>query len=181
MSLYGPTRVTVVGVAAEAGMTHANVYRYFASKTALIDAVIGSWLGRLEAIAVDISETLDPPDDKLTRILVAVANGHRDLLAGDGNLFAAYMQAAEKSRPVVRRHRGRMHRLLEGVIEEGIGTGIFRPRDPERATTYIGDASYRFSNPLPIHLDRHMPLEHFEARLFAAIAGIKMALATGAV
>jgi AcrR family transcriptional regulator len=37
-------RTTVVGVAADAGMTHANVYRYFSSKTALIDEVVASGL-----------------------------------------------------------------------------------------------------------------------------------------
>ncbi len=34
---FGHARTTVVGVAAEAGMTHANVYRYFSSKSALLE------------------------------------------------------------------------------------------------------------------------------------------------
>ena len=38
---HGARGVTVVGVAQEAGMTHANVYRYFPSKAALIDALAG--------------------------------------------------------------------------------------------------------------------------------------------
>ena len=33
---FGHARTTVVGVAADAGMTHANVYRYFPSKAALL-------------------------------------------------------------------------------------------------------------------------------------------------
>ena len=32
---FGYARTTVVGIATEAGMTHANVYRYFATKAAL--------------------------------------------------------------------------------------------------------------------------------------------------
>ena len=32
---FGAARVTVVAVAEEAGMSHANVYRFFASKAAL--------------------------------------------------------------------------------------------------------------------------------------------------
>ncbi len=46
---YGHARTTVVGVAAEAGMTHANVYRYFPAKTALLDEVVASGLRPLEA------------------------------------------------------------------------------------------------------------------------------------
>ena len=36
---FGAKRLTVVSVAEEAGMTHANVYRYFSSKLALCDAL----------------------------------------------------------------------------------------------------------------------------------------------
>ncbi len=181
LTRFGLRRLTVVGIAEEAGMTHANVYRYFASKTALIDAVVGLWLSRLEASAHLIADAVDAPGDKLERIIRTVAQGHRDILMRDANLFTAYMQAVERSRPVVRRHRGRMHRLLERVIDEGMSAGVFRLRDRERATTYIGDASYRFNNPVPVHLDRHMPRDHFEARLAAAISGIRTALATGVV
>ena len=35
---FGIERTTVVAIAREAGMTHANVYRYFPSKEALVDA-----------------------------------------------------------------------------------------------------------------------------------------------
>ena len=41
---FGHARTSVVGVAADAGMTHANVYRYFSSKTALLDKVVASGL-----------------------------------------------------------------------------------------------------------------------------------------
>ena len=46
---FGAARTTVVGVAHEAGMTHANVYRYFASKTALYEEITASWLRPIEA------------------------------------------------------------------------------------------------------------------------------------
>ena len=36
---FGAARTTIVGVAQEAGMSHANIYRYFPSKTGLLDAV----------------------------------------------------------------------------------------------------------------------------------------------
>ena len=39
---FGLKRFTVVAVAEEAGMTHANVYRYFPSKDALIDEIFMS-------------------------------------------------------------------------------------------------------------------------------------------
>ncbi len=72
---FGHARTTVVGVAADAGMTHANVYRYFPSKTALLDEVVASGLRPLEARLREAAEGADPAYDKLERMLLAV---HRD-------------------------------------------------------------------------------------------------------
>ena len=46
---FGPRRTTIVGIAEAAGMSHANVYRYFPSKQALFEAVTALWLKPLEA------------------------------------------------------------------------------------------------------------------------------------
>src|SRR5690349_7718356 len=62
LRLHGPKHITVVGIADAAGMTHANVYRYFANKAALIDAVAGQWLRRMEATIADIADSPDPAD-----------------------------------------------------------------------------------------------------------------------
>ena len=70
---FGVDRLTVVAVAREAGMTHANVYRYFPSKSALADAVSAQWLRALDALLTDAAGSPDPADDKLERMMVALA------------------------------------------------------------------------------------------------------------
>src|SRR6185312_9294558 len=47
---FGPEKATVVDVARALGVTHGSVYRHFASKAALRDAVVRRWL-----------ETMMPP------------------------------------------------------------------------------------------------------------------------
>ena len=44
---HGIAKTTIVSIAAEAGMSHANVYRYFPSKWALFEALPGwaPWAG----------------------------------------------------------------------------------------------------------------------------------------
>ncbi len=83
-------------------MTHANVYRYFPSKAALIDAVAGQWLKRVETLIAAIADAPDPADDKLERLLQAWARTHRDLLRDDPHLFDVYCTATETRRPIVR-------------------------------------------------------------------------------
>jgi AcrR family transcriptional regulator len=177
----GARAVTLVGIAEAAGMTHANVYRYFPSKAALIDAVAGRWLKDLEALVAEIADAPDPADDKLERLIQALARAHRDLLAEDRHLFDVYCDAAETSRALIRKHRTRLRQLIERVIDEGVATGKFDPLDRERALAFVGDAAHRFINPLAVRLDADMPRDIAEARLAAVIRVILRALASGTV
>ncbi len=177
----GPKHITVVGIADAAGMTHANVYRYFANKAALIDAVAGQWLRSLEATIADIADSPDPADDKLERLIQAWAGTHRELLQDNRHLFDVYCTATETARPLIRKHRARMRRLIERVLDEGIATGKFEPRDRERAIAFISDAIYRFINPLTVRLDAEVPQDVLDQRLSAMIRVILRALGSGSV
>ncbi len=177
----GARAVTLVGIAEAAGMTHANVYRYFPSKAALIDAVAGRWLKDLEALVAEIADAPDPADDKLERLIQALARAHRDLLAEDRHLFDVYCDAAETSRALIRKHRTRLRQLIERVIDEGIATGKFDPLDRDRALAFVGDAAHRFINPITVRLDADMPRDIAEVRLAAVIRVVLRALASGTV
>ncbi len=179
LARLGPKRVTVVAVAAEAGMTHANVYRYFPSKDALLDAVAGRWLRDVETRLAGIADAPDPADDKIERLLVALAALQRDALANEPNLFAVHLDATVAARPIARRHRVRLRSLVERVVEEGITSGIFSARDRERAIAYIFDASYRFTHPLAIQHDADVPRDLIEARFGAVIHAIQRVLRAG--
>jgi AcrR family transcriptional regulator len=178
---FGARQVTVVAVAEAAGMTHANVYRYFPSKAALIDAVVARWLRELEASVADIANAPDPADDKLERLLSAIAHAHRDLLTEDPNLFDVYGEAVKAARAVIRKHRTRLRQLIDRVIDEGIATAMFEPRDRDRAMTFVTDAAFRFINPLAIRLDADMPRDLFESRLGTVIQVVQRALRMGMV
>ena len=178
---FGPKHITVVGIADAAGMTHANVYRYFANKAALIDAVAGQWLRGMEATIAEIADSPDPADDKLERLIQAWARVHRELLTEDRHLFDVYCTATETSRPLVRKHRARMRQLIERVLDEGIVTGKFDPRDREKAHAFITDAVYRFINPLTVRLDAEVPQDILDPRLATVIRVVLRALANGSV
>jgi AcrR family transcriptional regulator len=162
-------------------MTHANVYRYFASKAALVDAVAGQWLKSLETLIADIADAPDPADDKMERLLQAWSQTHRDLLTENRHLFDVYCTAIETSRALVRKHRARMRQLIERVIDEGIATGKFEPRDRERALAFVSDAAYRFINPLAIRLDADVPRDILDLRLASMVRVVLRSLANGIV
>ncbi|MBB3901584.1 AcrR family transcriptional regulator [Methylobacterium brachythecii] len=180
LARLGPKGVTVVAVAAEAGMTHANVYRYFPSKDALLDAVAGRWLRDVETRLAGIADAPDPAEDKIERFLIALSLAQREALAGEPNVFSVHLDATVASRPIARRHRVRLRTLVERVVEEGIASGAFVARDRERAIACIFDASYRFTHPLAIQQDADVPRDLLEARLGAVIQAIQRMLRSGA-
>ena len=102
---FGRKRLTVVGVAEEAGMTHANVYRYFPSKVALLDAVVEVWLKAVERRLAEVVDGPDPADDKLERFVLAMARANRQALGEDPHLFEALKTSLIARSAVTRRHR----------------------------------------------------------------------------
>lgn len=179
--LYGAKRTTLVSIAQEAGMTHANVYRYFPSKKALVEAVTVDWLRGVERLLAEVAEAPDPADDKLERLLLALARAQRDLLEAEPNLFALYAQIPEEPRSIMRRHRARVRTLIERVVEEGIGSGAFAVKSHDRAGSLVLDAVFRFVQPAAVALERDTPRRSLESRLAVVVATILRGLKAGLV
>jgi len=178
---FGLKRFTVVAVAEEAGMTHANVYRYFPSKGALIDAVVDVWLKATERRLADVADGPDPADDKLERLILALAKANRDLLTEEPHLFAALSLAVAKRHAISRRNRTRVRALFERVVDEGMATGVFEPRDRDRAIAFVIDATNRFIHPASLALESDVPQASVDTRLSTLIRVILRVLGSGIV
>ena len=176
---FGHARTTVVGVAAEAGMTHANVYRYFASRTALLDEVVASGLRPLEARLHEAAEGADPAIDKLERMLAAVHRDYRGKLDNDPELFDLLIDALGRNRTSARKHRARVQTEIQRVYEEGVASGAFAMTDRRRAMSLIFDATHRFIHPVALRLDRDSPAQAVAARFDTVLALTLRALRVG--
>jgi AcrR family transcriptional regulator len=176
---FGHARTTVVGVAADAGMTHANVYRYFPSKAALLDEVVASGLRPLEARLREAADGADPAHDKLERMLIAVHRDYRAKLDEDPALFDLLIEALAKNRPSARKHRARVQSEIQRVLEEGVASGAFAMTDRRRAMSLIFDAAHRFIHPVALRLDRDADAGAVASRFEAVLAMTLRALRTG--
>jgi AcrR family transcriptional regulator len=178
---FGPARTTVVGIAREAGMTHANVYRYFPSKEALFEEMTASWLRPLETRLREAADGADPAYDKLERMLVAIHRAYREKLESDPPLFDLLVEALEKGKGSARKHRARVQSDLQRVVEEGIASGAFAMTDRRRALSLVFDAAHRFIHPLAVRLDAQTPTAALEMRFERIIALALRALRSGRV
>ncbi len=178
---FGAARTTIVGIAAEAGMTHANVYRYFPSKLELLEEISASWLRPLEARLREAAEGADPAYDKLERMLLALHRAYRQRLEGDPALFDLLIDALAKERPSARRHRSRVQSEIQRVVEEGIASGAFAMADRRRALSLIFDATHRFIHPVALRLDKEGAAAPLAARFETVVSMVLRTLRTGRV
>ena len=181
ISAHSSERTTVVSIAQSAGMTHANVYRHFASKTALFDAISQGWLKPLEAQLGEIAESPDPARDKLERLITALFRAYRDRLDTDPRLFDLFVDAFKENRAPARQHRARIRILLDRIFDEGLSTGSLAIKSREKAMILVFDTLYRFLQPEAIRLDQEIPSRAIEARLLLTLSTLVRALAAGIV
>ena len=147
---FGPGKATVVDVARVLGVSHAAVYRHFASKADLREAVVGRWVERtmppLRAIA---AEAGDPPG-RLRRFVDALVAGKRRRAADDPELFAAFRTLAAETRAVADAHVAELVGLVASIVADGIRDGSFAAAaaaDPATVGRAVLTATVRFHHP----------------------------------
>lgn len=171
---FGPAKATVVDVARSLGVSHGSVYRHYASKAELRDAVAARWLARvsdpLEAIAGEDGPALP----RLRRWFDALFAMKRRKVHDDPELFATYHAIALESREVVRAHVEHLVGQLTRIIADGAASGELRVTDPAAAARAVFDATSRFHNPAHAAEWRDPAIDtSFEGVWSLLVAGLK--------
>lgn len=144
---FGPTKATVVDVARALGVSHGSVYRHFASKAALRDAVTERWLARIAAPLATIADESGPAPERLRRWLDELIAAKRRRALDDPELFATYMTLVSEARGVVMAHVAHLTGQLAQIIADGVARGEFAVADANTAARAVFDATARFHNP----------------------------------
>ncbi|HEX5438944.1 MAG TPA: TetR family transcriptional regulator [Gemmatimonadaceae bacterium] len=144
---HGAAKLTVMDVARTLGMSHANIYRYFPSKTALQDALVERWLQQVVVPLREIAVRPDTASERLEAWLLALIAVKRRKVLNDPELFEAYHAAAEAAHGVVNEYHREVKRLLTRIVRDGVAAGEFPVRDVDAAVSAIRDATTRFVDP----------------------------------
>jgi AcrR family transcriptional regulator len=147
--LYGYSKTTMADIAGACRMSPANVYRFFASKAAVNDAICARLLASDEEAFRAIARLPLPAADRLRRIVLEMNN--RALRAIDENKVNEMFKVAMEERwESVQTHIRRISDLLAGLIEDGIARGEFRPQDAVRAAECLHMAISPLRHPVMI-------------------------------
>jgi AcrR family transcriptional regulator len=153
----GTTEVSMEEIACEAGVARSTIYVYFANRDELLRACVTRMHDQL---VTRINETWDLENAPIDRLRVLILGIFEQL---DNNpaflrLALATYEAMAPGEAAIGSELSLIGLDMVGRItelfEEGVGSGAFRPLDPDRAVTLIGQQIYgamsvRAADPLP--------------------------------
>ena len=144
---FGPAKASVVDVARLLGVSHGSVYRHFASKAALRDAVTERWLARVSAPLTTIAESPAPAVERLRQWLEALIAIKRKKVQDDPEMFATYHALAMEARDVTAAHVDGLVDQLARIVADGMAEGVFGVADARATARALTNATTRFHNP----------------------------------
>lgn len=147
---YGNDKLTVVDIARSLNMSHANVYRFFKTKSDILDAIIDEWLTKIEHFVEEIAQRPIPAAARIEAIVLELHRKRKQKLQEDAEVFEAYRHIVEVRPDAAARRREKILRVFQRLIEEGIESGEFAGVDSLKAATVLKDATCLFLHPLLI-------------------------------
>jgi AcrR family transcriptional regulator len=171
----GYHRTSVADIAAELGMSPANIYRFFPSRDAITESICGRVVNEVADIASAIARTNAPAMEKLDHLMTAVHHHAKMMLIEAKPMHELIAAATQKNRPITKAHIERMVTIFEALIREGVEAGEFDVDDAAEAARAVGSAFMPFFHPILIeHRLQHG--EDTEAGLRDQIRFIQKAL-----
>lgn len=171
---HGPAKTGVVDVARALDMSHSNVYKHFASKSALFDAVAERWLAQVMAPLSKITADKNTPAPKrLKAWLRTLAEVKRKKVLEDPELFTVYNSITTNAHAVVAAHIKHLHDEVSEILRDGAAEGAWSVKDVSKTAALLLNATSRFHHPAMVALDNGASnLDDLDALADVLIAGL---------
>lgn len=144
---YGYAKTTVADIAKACGMSPANVYRFFDSKAAIVDAIAELWLGETMRAAKTIAGRKASAAERLEAYIVEVHRMMRDQYTNESSVHELCSVVIAERRPVVQAYKNAMRSILMDILEDGRSCGEFVFDDTQETASVLGDALIKFHHP----------------------------------
>lgn len=146
----GYQKTAVADIARECGMSPANVYRFFASKSAINEAITQRLLTGIVAELDSIATGGGSAEARLRASM-------RLMFQRDIDLFFSEKRLHDMVTAAMTEHWGVIERFIEGLVDvwarllaEGMETGEFRRRDPVQTAMTLKQCTMHWMHPVLI-------------------------------
>ncbi len=131
---YGYSKTNVADIARELGMSPANIYRFFSSKTEIHQALCKRMLDASYQAAHAIAHRRSSASERLRDYVIDQHQMTVETMLDQKKVHEMVVVAMENDWPVIEDYIERLRLLIEAVIAEGIAAGEFREQDAALAS-----------------------------------------------
>lgn len=145
---YGYAKTNVADVAKDLGMSPANIYRFFASKVEIHQAICARLLKTVQTLAQLILSQEDVSvEDRLRQWIHAMHKITVETMMDQEKVHEMVVVALERDWHVVDAHIDRLNLIVADAIREGILAGEFPEQDPDSAARCFGASTVLLCHP----------------------------------
>ncbi|HXW29618.1 MAG TPA: TetR/AcrR family transcriptional regulator [Xanthobacteraceae bacterium] len=146
----GFAKTAVADIAAELGMSPANVYRFFSSKNAIVEAICQRYLGEIEAGAWAVVHANASAAARIERLFLEILAYHSKNFLSEKRVHDIVLVAIEHSWTAISAHKDVIRTIIERMLRDGVKTGEFEAVDPPETADLILRSMVCFTHPVLI-------------------------------
>jgi len=127
---YGYNKTTVADIAGDLGISTAYVYKFFASKLAICEAIVGEMINRIGVQLEDVASSERPASERLRLLYKTVLEQSVGLYFQERKLHDLIRVGMDERYAAVDRFKERMRDAARTIVEAGRANGEFEARTP---------------------------------------------------
>jgi AcrR family transcriptional regulator len=144
----GFAKTAVADIAAELKMSPANVYRFFSSKNAIVEAICRRCLSEVEGKAWAAARSKGPASQRMERMILEILAYHKENLLVEHRVNEIVLFAMDHMWDTIRAHKEIMRNVTELILRDGIDSGEFEPVEPRETADLIMRSVLSFTHPV---------------------------------
>lgn len=144
---YGYSKTTVADIARDLGMSPANVYRFFASKEQIHQAIAGRMLAASLELNRSIAALPLPAEERLRRCILEQHRVTVETMLDQKKVHEMVIVAIERDWHVIDKYIDELNLIHAGTIEDGIRAGEFAEQDATVAARCFGASTAILCHP----------------------------------
>lgn len=178
----GYQKTAVADIARELGMSPANIYRFFPSKSAINEAICARLLSNIASRVEEIAAGPGSAEARLRQLMQALLTSCLDVFFTEKRMHDMVSAAMEEHWASITLFLDRLIAALRRCVADGMASGEFAPGDADQAAMILKLCTLPWYHPQLIEDCLNMPGERqdmaagLEGALSLLIAGLKRGL-----
>lgn len=144
---FGEGKTNVVDIARAMGVSHAALYRFYPSKSAIMDAIVQEAMDDEARLAARHVATDGPAAEKLMAMLLDLHRRKRERFEGDQEIHNLYRRIVVERPDIIAAYADRITALIARLIEKAVQRGEWKVDDINAAAGVVRDACMTYVHP----------------------------------